>query len=130
MISRAADKTEGECIPNIGPNERRKRVVFGTIALAIGVALSIYLMTIASPRPWRLLVLLPFWSGTVGFFQARDKTCVANSARGVRNMDTGDEPVTNAAELAQMRAQARKVHIESFVAAILLTLVVLLLPGS
>ncbi len=127
MISSAASE---ECIPNIGPEERKKRITIGTATMAIGAALSVYLVAAESTRPWRLLVLLPFWVGAVGLFQARAKTCVALSARGMRNMDAGDEPMTNMAELEQVRAQARKVHIESFVTAILLTLLVVLVPGK
>jgi hypothetical protein len=117
-----------ECIPNIGPAERKKRVSFGTIAIVIGAALAAYLVLGGAPRPWRLAVLLPFWGGAVGLFQAFEKTCVALSARGVRNMDSGDEPMTNAEELKQVRAQARKVQIESFVAALVATALVALLP--
>lgn len=126
MTARATE----ECIPNIGPEERKKRFTIGSVTLAIGAAMALYFVATGSPRPWRLLVLLPFWVGAVGLFQAREKTCVSLSARGLRNMDAGDEPMTNPAEVEQVRAQARKVHIESFVTAILLTLLVALVPGK
>jgi hypothetical protein len=125
-----SSRTVEECIPNIGPEERKKRITFGSVLMAVGAAAAIYLVTSGAHRPLRLLVMFPFWMGAIGLFQARDKTCVANSARGVRNMDSGDEPVTNPAELQQMRAQARKVHIESFVTAVVLTLLVVLVPGK
>ena len=50
------------------------------------------------------------------------------SARGQRDMDTGPEAITDAAVLAQVRRQARKVHLQSFLLAALLTAVALLLP--
>jgi hypothetical protein len=125
----SAHATE-ECIPNIGPEERKKRITIGSTTMAIGAALAVYLVASGAPRPWRLLVLLPLWVGAIGLFQAKEKTCVALTARGMRNMDAGDEVVTNASELEQMRAQARKVHIESFLTALLLTLLVALLPGK
>jgi hypothetical protein len=127
MISRANAE---ECIPNIGPEEQKKRITIGTTTVAIGAALAVYLLASGAPRPWRLLVLLPFWAGAIGLFQVKEKTCVALSARGMRNMDAGDEVMTNAAELEQVRAQARKVHIEAFVTAVLLTLLVALFPGK
>jgi hypothetical protein len=125
-----SSRTIDECIPNIGPEERKKRITFGSVLMAVGATAAIYMVASGTERPLRLLVMLPFWAGAVGLFQARDKTCVALTARGMRNMDSGDEPVTNAAELQQMRAQARKVHIESFVTAVILTLLVLLVPGK
>jgi hypothetical protein len=125
-----SSQTIDECIPNIGPEERKKRITFGSVLMAVGATAAIYMVASGTQRPLRLLVMLPFWAGAVGLFQARDKTCVALTARGMRNMDSGDEPVTNAAELQQMRAQARKVHIESFVTAVILTLLVVLVPGK
>jgi len=50
------------------------------------------------------------------------------SARGLRDMDTGPQAITDAAELAQVRRKARKVHLQSFLLAALLTAIVLLLP--
>ena len=50
------------------------------------------------------------------------------AARGQRDMDTGPETIADAAVLAQVRRQARKVHLQSFLLAALLTAVVLLLP--
>ena len=44
-------------------------------------------------------------------------------------MDTGDEPIVDATELTQVRAQARKVYLQSAVFAIAVTIVVLLLPA-
>lgn len=43
------------------------------------------------------------------------------AARGARNMDGGDEPVTNPEEVRQLRAQAARIHLESVAAAVLLT---------
>jgi hypothetical protein len=43
------------------------------------------------------------------------------AARGLRDLDCGSEPIVNPAELAQVRRQARVVHMKSFVAAALLT---------
>jgi len=53
---------------------------------------------------------------------------VSLAARGLRDMDTGPEAIEDPAELAQVRRQARKVHIESAIFATVLTLVVLAIP--
>ena len=51
------------------------------------------------------------------------------AARGARNLDRGDEKIADAAELAQVRRQARVVHVESVALAALLTAAALLLPA-
>ena len=53
---------------------------------------------------------------------------MALAKRGLRNMDSGEEKIDDTSELNQVRAQARKVHIQSALFAVAVTLVVLLLP--
>jgi len=43
-------------------------------------------------------------------------------------MDTGPETIEDRAELAQVRRQARKVHIQSAIFATVLTILVLVIP--
>ena len=66
---------EGEvCIMNIGPRERRKRLRFGVLALAIGLGAFAALFLTGASLWWRLALFLPFASAGAGYFQARDKT--------------------------------------------------------
>jgi hypothetical protein len=51
------------------------------------------------------------------------------ASRGLRNMDLGDEKIEDAGERQQVRAQARKVHLQSAAFAVAVTIVVLLLPA-
>jgi hypothetical protein len=50
------------------------------------------------------------------------------AARGLRDMDQGKEKIADRAELAQVRRQARKVHLQSFLTAALVTALLLVLP--
>jgi hypothetical protein len=50
------------------------------------------------------------------------------AASAVRDLDNGPAAITDAAELAQVRRQARKVHLQSFALAVVLTAIVLALP--
>jgi len=50
------------------------------------------------------------------------------ASRGLRDMDQGPETIDDPEELATVRAQARKIHIEAFVATWVVTLATLLLP--
>ena len=62
------------CIANIGPLERRKRLVFGIAALAASVVIS-FLFVFYGVRPlFRLPLFVPLFAGALGFFQARDRT--------------------------------------------------------
>jgi hypothetical protein len=66
---------DGEvCIANIGPKQRAMRMRFGIATLAVGVAVAAGLVGIGVSGPWRLFVLLPFWAGATGVFQAQEKT--------------------------------------------------------
>ena len=78
---------------------------------------ALIVMVFNAPRPWRLLVFLPAWATAIGFFQVSAKTCVALAARGLKNMDGGDEEITNPLELEAIRAQSRGVHIRAVVLA-------------
>jgi hypothetical protein len=61
-------------IANIGPRERRKRLVFGIAALAVSIVIS-FLFVFTGVRPvLRLPLFIPLFVGALGFFQARDRT--------------------------------------------------------
>ena len=69
------DSLEPEtCIPNIGPAERRKRLVAGGIQFAVALAVLAVLLAAGTDRWWRLSLLILFWGAAAGFFQWRDKT--------------------------------------------------------
>ncbi len=114
------------CLANIGPNQRRRRLLVGIAAAALVVVMALLFITLGTARPWRLLVLLPAWFMALDLFQVRSQTCVVLAARGVRNMDDGNRPVENPADDARLRAQARSVHLQSALAAAGITAVVVL----
>ena len=62
------------CIPNIGPRERQRRLTIGIVMFAVVVLLSAILVLAGAPRAWRLFVLFPAWVGSLGLFQAKEKT--------------------------------------------------------
>jgi len=61
-------------IANIGAGGRRKRLVFGIVALAVGAVIATLLVAVDAPRIWRLPLFLVFYVAALGIFQARDKT--------------------------------------------------------
>ena len=66
--------SSAECIANIGPQERHKRLVFGIAALAVSVVIS-FLFVLNGVQPvLRLPLFIPLFVGALGFYQARDRT--------------------------------------------------------
>ncbi len=66
---------DGEvCIANIGPRQRAMRMRFGVATLLVGLLIAGGLAWIGVAGPWRLFVMLPFWAGATGVFQAQEKT--------------------------------------------------------
>jgi MFS family permease len=61
-------------IANIGTGGRRKRLVFGLVALGVGAVIAALLVAVDAPRIWRLPLFLVFYVAALGIFQARDKT--------------------------------------------------------
>lgn len=59
---------------NIGPKESRKRLRMATTTFALGVGILVALIYTDADRWWRLALFPPFWLGSLGFFQAMEKT--------------------------------------------------------
>lgn len=62
------------CLQNIGPAERRKRLMSGVVALVAGLAVGLLLILTGLSHWWRLVLFMPFAAGAIGFFQARERT--------------------------------------------------------
>jgi hypothetical protein len=113
---------------NIGPRERRKRRVLGLVSLTVGVGVAFVLVVYGVPRWWRLVVFFPIWLAGLGLLQARARVCIALAARGTRNMDAGEERIEDEDVIAELRAQARRVHLRALITAAAITVVTLAFP--
>jgi len=60
-------------IPNIGPGGRRRRLIFGVVWLGVAAFLTAVVL-LDRPSIVRGIVFVPLWLGTLGIFQALDKT--------------------------------------------------------
>ena len=73
--SNSHDEEVGEvCIANISPAERRIRLRFGMVQLAISLVILVALLLFGVNPFWRLLLFFPFSAAATGYFQAKDKT--------------------------------------------------------
>jgi|KBSMisStaDraftv2_1062788.scaffolds.fasta_scaffold1102237_1 hypothetical protein len=123
-LSEDMGDNSGDCIPNIGPREKRRRWIVGISALIFAIAVAVVLLATDAPRASRLLLLAPFWVGALALFEAASSTCVVLAARGTRNMDQGETPIGSPAELGHVRQQSRRVHIRALLLSAALTAVV------
>ena len=114
---------------NIGPDERRKRRLMGVAALAAGAALAFALVAFGAPWWSRAVVFFPVWIAALGLLQAREQTCVALAARGLRNMDDGEVPVEDEGIARELREKARHINRRAMLVAAIVTLVALAFPA-
>jgi hypothetical protein len=123
------DEPAGEvCIPNISPRERQKRMRFAVVQLTITLFVLAALIFFNVDPLWRLPLLFMFWPAAIGYFEARDKTCVAHALTRTRKLGDVTEKIEDQAELKQVHRQSRKVMLKAFYAALALTLIVYLIP--
>jgi hypothetical protein len=118
---------ESACV-NIGPRERRKRRVMGIAGLALGALLAFALVALSAPRLSRLLVFFPMWIAALGLLQTREQTCIALAARGMRNMDDGEEAIEDERLVRELRLVARRINRRALMVAAIVTLVALAFP--
>lgn len=114
---------------NIGPRGRRLRVIGGLALLAVTVAGAAALVLGGFDRGARLALLVPLFGAAVGLLQARDHTCVLLASRNQSEIGGGVAAVSDSWLAGQLRRQAREVLIESAAIAMVLTGLVLLIPG-
>ena len=104
----------------------RSKVEPSFLFLLVAASMAAGLLWFDVPRLWRVVVFIPLWASAIGLFQVREKTCVALAARGLRNLDAGDEAIADPRELEQVRRQSRRVHAKALLGAGLLTLLTLM----
>jgi hypothetical protein len=66
--------THEQCIPNISPAERRKRLMGGVVTLVLSLAVLAALIAVGADRWWRMALFPLFAGAATGYFQWRDKT--------------------------------------------------------
>jgi hypothetical protein len=113
---------------NIGPREQRKRRLLGIVALTVGVATSFMLVVYGAPRMSRVVIFFPIWMAGLGLLQAREKTCIALAARGTCNMDDGEESLSDANLIEQLRVKARALNRRAIITALAATILALAFP--
>ena len=123
-----SDQTGLACLPNIGPRQRRRRIVLGWIWATIAVAIAVFALLPHLSRVWRLAVFPPAWVAALCFLEGRSHTCVVLAARGLRNLDTGSERVADDAARRASVAQSRTIYVRATVIAALVAVGLFFVP--
>ena len=94
---------------NIGTREGKKRFVTGVAILVVTVLVFLWLRSGSYGKNASLALLPLFFGWLLCFFQVRRNLCVVLAAKGVRNMDQGEQPIANAEEIKSLRRESAKV---------------------
>jgi hypothetical protein len=62
------------CVTNLGPAERRRRLIGGVVGAALALAVLAALAYFGADRWWRLVAFPLWWGAAIGFFQWWDRT--------------------------------------------------------
>lgn len=116
------------CMANIGPHERKKRLVQGAVSLVVFLLAAAAMLFFVEVRWWRVTLTLPMLAAALGFFQAREQTCVRLAASGSRNLDDGEVVIRDVDFLTRTIEQAQRVWVKSILATVLIIAALLTLP--
>lgn len=104
------------CIPNIGPRGRRFRYIFGALALAVALGGAVRVALLRMPPVAMAGPALAFFAAALGFFQAREKTCIFLAAIGEHDEDAGGPARRTQEHLVLIRRQVWRVVLRTLVA--------------
>lgn len=106
-----------KAVANIAGREVKKRQTVGALTLAVSILLLIFLARSGASRTYRLFLWFPFFASTVCFFQVKKSHCVVLGMKGKRNMDHGEEPVTDEIDKKRLRLESTGILRASFLLA-------------
>lgn len=109
------------CPINLGSAQKKLRLVLGTFSFILAAGISLLFVFFDAAGSVRLAVFFPYFLSMLLFLQAKERTCVVFAYQNVKDMGTGQEPVTDAASSGFLKRKAKKIVIQSAFIAILLT---------
>ena len=93
----------------------------------VASAASVFFMVQETPQVFRVLVFFPFFIGMLGFFQAKERTCVVFAYRNTRDLGAGEEKVEDPAASRFLKIKSQKIVMQSFFLSLVLTAVCVLI---
>jgi hypothetical protein len=116
------------CPINIGPKQRRMRLIAGVVTLVVAVVIGGLMAALGQPWFVRLAVGIPLWFAVLNAFQVATKTCVHLAAKGQVNLDQGAEEVQDQLVAQELRRRARGIYLKTTLVSLVLTLIFAFLP--
>ena len=98
---------------NIGPTQRRRRLLLGVVSLLAAAALVAAILAVGWPRWTLVLATFPLYGAAMGYFQHRERFCVGFAGMGVFDVGEGTERVDDPAALAADRKRAVRLNLKS-----------------
>jgi hypothetical protein len=98
---------------NIGPAQRRRRLLLGVVSLLAAVAFVVAVVVVDLPRWTLALAVFPLYGAAMGYFQYRERFCVGFAGIGVFDVGGGTERVDDPAALAADRRRAVRLNLKS-----------------
>ncbi len=115
---------------NIGTREGRKRMMLGVASLGAAVAAFVWLETSGFDQKIRLALFPLLFGAMLCFLEAKKNLCVILSYKGARNMDCGEQKISDERQSRALKAEAAKVVFIALLTALALTLIFYFLPVS
>ncbi len=120
-VPAAAPAPSTDCVPNIGPHGRKVRTIWGALFFLIGLAGAVRIVLLRLPAFELFGPGLAFIAAGIGYFQARESTCVVLAATGGREPDARGPKQFDAGQKQRIRQQATRVVLQALGSALVLT---------
>lgn len=95
---------------NIGPTQRRRRLLLGVGSLLLAAAYVAAAVALAWPDWALVLSVFPLYGAAMGFLQYRERFCVGFAGIGVFDVGDGTNRVVDEAALAADRKRAVRLN--------------------
>jgi hypothetical protein len=132
MLSTMSETTAyipGVCNINREEIARRRRI--GHVGASVFVVLLLISVVLNTNRYVRIILLVPAMLAASGYLQARGHFCVGYAAAGQQNASEHSKtasPITDQSALAADKRRARKMNLQAFAFALVVTLLGVGLP--
>ena len=101
---------------NIGPTQRRRRLLLGVSSLVSTVVLVAVAVAAEWPRWTLAFTMFPLYGAAMGFLQYRERFCVGFAGVGVFDVGDGTRDVTDPQALAADRKRAVRLNAKALAA--------------
>ena len=116
-----ASAPTAERVPNIGAHGKKVRSIWGGAFFALGLIGAVRLVILRLPAFEMFGPSLAFLAAGIGYFQARDSTCVFLAATGGKDPELKGPKAFDAAQRDCIRRQATRVVLQALGSAVVLT---------